>query len=115
MRVRRIVLCAATLAALTLAIRATAQSASAAGVTNSPSFDVRLSIAESRMTTIERDMSRLATIPTQLTRIEVRLDALQEQAKGWSGNANTIVIATITTLIGAGVGMALRPKTPPKT
>ncbi|MCZ2110974.1 MAG: hypothetical protein LC118_15630 [Dehalococcoidia bacterium] len=89
------------LAALLIGVLACTVLAQDAPVDNraaTANLDIRLSIVESRLGRLETDVAGLSAVPSQLARIESKLEALSERSSG-----NSSVLQTV----GVGIAMSL--------
>jgi len=68
------------------------------------SFDVRLGIVENRIGRLEADVAGLSVVPTQLARIESKLEALTEKSGGNTNVLTTIGLGVVMLVIGSVTG-----------
>jgi len=68
------------------------------------SFDVRLGIVENRIGRLESDVANLSVVPSQLARIESKLEALTEKSGGNTNVLTTIGLGVVMLVIGSVTG-----------
>lgn len=65
---------------------------------------------ESRLGRLESDVSRLTDVPTQLARIESKLEALTEKADGQGNVLQSAGLMVFSALVGGAIGWLFRKK-----